>query len=136
MNSDCNTASLAHAAFSRLECEGLLQTERYFDEFRIRYATTEFTDRPGNVTQVRLAWRSTLEELWIGYLHVASQFRGRGLGKRLVLASEQLAYRLNARSIQVYPLQSAREFWLDRGFAPHPRTARVVIKRVHIDRPP
>ncbi len=120
--------SLSRDVFFPLTRHGSLHTERFLDEVSIRFIASALSDDERDSTYVKLRWCVTSRELWICQLHVTSCLRGQGIGKMLVATSEQLAYRLHARSIHVFPLQPARTFWLGVGYEPHARISRLLTK--------
>ena len=128
MRLDRKARLLSWAAFSLLDRQGSIHAEQFLDEVRIRYVSAKFTADERDATYVTLCWYESVKEMWLGDLNVARPFRGLGLAKRLVVATERLAWRLGARSIYLFPLQRSREFWLAAGFEPYSKMSQVLTK--------
>ena len=125
---DISTRSLCQAAFSPLASQQSIYTEQFLNEVRIEYVALDFSVDEHDSTHVKLCWRGVFQDLWICSLQVANAFRGLGIGRKLVMATEQLARCLKAHSIHLFPLQRARAFWLKIGFEPHASMSRVLTK--------
>jgi GNAT superfamily N-acetyltransferase len=70
--------------------------------------------------------------MWIGDLSVSRHRRRRGWGRRLVRAAEGVARNMGCNKVVVFPLVDSLPFWRRLGYLPHPRKARVLLKRVAI----
>lgn len=107
---------------------GSLRAERFLDQVRITYVASALSVDENDVTYVQLCWHAATRQMWICQLRIASPFRRRGFGRMLVDACEEVARRLDAQCIYVFPLQHARTFWMGEGYKPHARMARVLTK--------
>ena len=69
-------------------------------------------------------------EMWVGSLVIRPALRERGLGRAMVEAVEELAYRVGVPHIKVYPLPRAQGFWRRLGYQTDEITSRVLVKRL------
>jgi GNAT superfamily N-acetyltransferase len=99
-------------------------------QMELIYVCLEASHRAGDATYVKCRIDRASEEVWIGSLQVAVAYRRRGVGREMVQAIEDLAHRIKARAINVYPLPAARGFWRKMGYAPHPHTTRLLCKQL------
>ncbi len=82
---------------------------------------------------VKLHWQFRKAEIWIDRIQVPVLDRQRGIGTKLVNQIQHFGYELGNEYICLHPLQSAREFWENRGFIDHPHRSRVLIKYLQKD---
>jgi len=122
---------LCRRVFATFESHGSVVTEQVCDHVVIKFTASDFAVDERDATFVKLSWCESQRELWISHLRVASPFRRRGLGTQLVALSERLAWHLHARSIHVFPLHPAREFWLAAGYRSHTTISRVLTKTAY-----
>jgi GNAT superfamily N-acetyltransferase len=86
------------------------------------------TENPYDATFFKLRYHPPHNEMWVYYLQVASSFRRRGLGRRLLQAIECVAHELGVQTISVLPLPHAVSFWKKMGYRQHPDLSRVLTK--------
>lgn len=113
--------------FSELDT---IQVDRVLDHIQLNYVAESATSGSRDKTYIQMRYYPAQQLLWIYYLHVATEFRSRGLGHRLRQAAEGVACGLGAKDIFVFPLRQARSFWEGAGYQPNPRTARVLMKHL------
>ena len=116
--------------FARVDQVHRLVVEQERCQIRMANIAARTSPDARDVTSVELGFQSDRNEMWISSLSVPTPFRSIGLGRQLVQAAENVARQMGVRIINVFPLTSARSFWDKMGYRPHPRTARVVWKRV------
>jgi GNAT superfamily N-acetyltransferase len=100
------------------------------DAVRVSYVAAGVCISRGEVTTLDMRCHFDCREMWIAELHVAAPFRSRGFGADLAVAAESIASMLGIRTVHVFPLAAAKQFWLKLGYVPHGRKARVLVKRL------
>lgn len=95
---------------------------------RMFYRSAATSPTEADSTWMELRYYRYSHQMWIGFLRVAIPHRGKGIGRRLALVAEDVSNALEAESILVFPLFSARSFWLELGYKQSARTARVMLK--------
>lgn len=135
MISEHEAESIAAANLrERVPCFSASDTIRVdwiLDRIHLEYIAESATSSSCDKTYIQLRYYPAQQLVWIHYLHVASEFRSQGLGRRLRQAAEEVARELGAESVFVFPLTRARSFWERAGYEPNPRTARVLTKQLH-----
>jgi len=92
------------------------------------YTSTRNTLAANDLTQMKCRADIRSGQMWVADLRVASPLRSNGIGRQLVAAAETLAAHLGLRTLNAFPLVSARRFWIKMGYTSHPNMARVVKK--------
>ena len=85
---------------------------------------------PSDQTRMGLHLRLDIRELWIVSLHVGVSFRSTGLWRQLVNAAEEIARTAGTPIVNVFPLVSARSFWLKMGYRSLGCNSRVLAKNI------
>ena len=102
--------------------------KKVHQNIKIVYYSKLVSDLPSDLTGIELYFCLDTKDMWIGSLHIAASFRSIGIGRQLVRAAEEVAHFINFESINVFPIQSSRSFWLKLGYRPHCSTYRALSK--------
>ena len=92
------------------------------------YTSTPNARAANDVTQMKCRADFQSGQMWVDDLRVATHLRSNGFGRQFVAAAETLAANLGLRTLNAFPLVSARRFWTRMGYTPHPKKARIVKK--------
>lgn len=116
--------------YDLLHDESLLLVDRDATNIRWRFFYQRTTSTGSRVVQLDCRLHPNSRQMWIGEVWVPPLLRRRGWGRRLVKAAEAVARAMSSETVSVFPLVGAQAFWKRLGYRPHPRTARVLVKKV------
>jgi GNAT superfamily N-acetyltransferase len=95
---------------------------------RVAYTSTRASHDDGEVTRLECRVDVQGSQMWVDDLWVASSLRSGGIGRQLAAAAERFAMSLDLKTVNVFPLAAAGQFWKKVGYTSHPKAARVLTK--------
>ena len=101
-------------------------------QVRVFYLSNRTSTGCHDTTFLKCRFNLESNQMWLGSIQVAASYRRQGLGRQLVLTTEEIARAMAVGAVNVFPLASSQHFWGKMGYTPHPRTARVLWKHLNV----